>query len=198
MQPLGLALLITVIIFFVGAFSAAYFRVWPHTDARQELALIAEDPLGWTAQAVIFPLGFLVTAVIFGLVAARLPEGAPRWIGLGAALLFGVGGLLWVPISLRRLRFLPAAAALLKDYRESQPVAINIGGQTFWPHTYCVLAGAGLMGAALALGGALPLAGWVHSGLVLLSVGVIIPRWGDWLPFFTYLFLLAMAIGLMT
>ena len=60
----GVALLVTVIIFMVGAFSAAYFRRWPlPSTLLEKLTLIANDRVGWTAQAIIFPVLFLATAV---------------------------------------------------------------------------------------------------------------------------------------
>ncbi|GIK76148.1 MAG: hypothetical protein BroJett021_51360 [Chloroflexota bacterium] len=75
-----IALLAVVIVSMIGAFSAAYFRQAPlPIDPLQQLTLIANDRIGWTAQAIIFPLAFLITAILFGVIAARLPDAAPRW-----------------------------------------------------------------------------------------------------------------------
>lgn len=196
-QPLGLTLLVTVIVFLIGAFSAAYFRAFPHSSVRQQLTLIAEDRIGWTTQAILFPLAFLATAIIFGGMTFHLSEAWSRLLGILATILFTAGFLLWIPLSVQRLQYWSKAVKLLRNYNESEPVDVNFGGKTFWPHTYCILAGVGLMGAALALGGVLPTLGWIIAGLVVLVVGVAIPRWHDWPPFVSYIFLLIMAIGLM-
>ena len=81
LRPAGVALLITVALFMVGAWAAAYFRQWPLPATSQEkLTLIADDRIGWTAQAIIFPLCFLAVAISFGWIAQRLPAGWPRWL----------------------------------------------------------------------------------------------------------------------
>ena len=70
----GIALLASAVLFMIGAFSAAYFRKVPiPTDPLEQLTLIANDRVGWTAQAIIFPIALLATGVIFGVIAARLP-----------------------------------------------------------------------------------------------------------------------------
>lgn len=49
-RTLGFALLITVILFMIGASSAAYFRQWPlPSTSLEKLTLIANDRVGWTA-----------------------------------------------------------------------------------------------------------------------------------------------------
>jgi hypothetical protein len=89
----------------IGAWSAAYFRRWPlPADPLDKLTAIANDRLGWTAQAILFPVAFLATAVIFGVIAARVPGPGPRWLAIGATALLTVGGLLWLPISVYRLQ----------------------------------------------------------------------------------------------
>ena len=53
----GIALLAIAILFMIGASTAAYFRRFPlPTDPLDQLTLIANDRVGWTAQAIIFPL----------------------------------------------------------------------------------------------------------------------------------------------
>ncbi|GJM41089.1 MAG: hypothetical protein DHS20C20_13710 [Ardenticatenaceae bacterium] len=74
-RALGKALLITVIIFLIGAASAACFRRWPlPTDPLEKLELIANDRVGWTAQAILFPAAHLGTAVLFALITEKLPD----------------------------------------------------------------------------------------------------------------------------
>lgn len=193
----GIVLLATVIVFQIGAFSASYFRAMPSSDPRQQLTLIANDPIGWPAQAIIFPIALLATSILFGYIALRLPEPWPRWLALGATLLFVAGFVLWLPISIDRLRLAAQAAEMLRTFDPAAPPEVFLNGWAFWPHTLCVLAAIGLMGAALALGGVLPTLGWWVAGLGLLGLvaGPLILR--DWPPFVSYIFLLVMAIGLM-
>ena len=196
-RPTGIALLVTVIVFLIGAFSAAYFYKIPPSDPREKLTLIANDPIGWTAQAIIFPVAFLATSLIFGYIALRLLEPWPHWLAMGAAVLFAMGFLLWIPISVGRLQLGSTAAELLRTFDAAAPIRVDIGGWSFWPHTLCVLAAIGLMGAALALGGVLPRLGWWVMGLGVLGLvaGPFILR--DWPPFVSYVFLLVMTIGLL-
>jgi hypothetical protein len=198
-RPLGIALLATVIIFLVGAWSAAYFRQWPLPDTPLEkLILIANDRVGWTAQAIIFPVAFLATAVLSGLITANLPGGWPRWLAAGATLLFAAGFLLWLPISVDRLRLGAQAAELIRRYDPAAPPAVMVNpGTLFWSHTYCILAALALMGAAFALSGVLPTLGWVVSGLAVAAVVLAAFVMHDWPPFMSYVILLALAVGLM-
>lgn len=165
MRTLEIDLFIVVIFFLVGAFVAAYFRKWPHSSPLEQLTLIANDRWGWTAQAIMFPLAFLATAVLFLLLALQLPETWPRWLGLIAAALFAVGWFLWVPISISRLRYWPEAVELLHNYDPAHPVDVNFGDRTFWQHTISVLLAIVFMSVALALGQALPVLGWILVGL---------------------------------
>jgi hypothetical protein len=196
-RPLGIALLITVIVFMVGAWSAAYFRQWPLPSAPLEkLTLIANDRVGWAAQAIIFPVAFLATAVIFGIIAAQLPDPTPRWLAIGATILCLAGFLLWLPITLDRLQLGTNAAEMIRTFDSSNPPAVMVNVWYFWPHTLCVLAGIALIGAALALAGALPTLGWIVSALAVggALAGLLVMR--DWPPFMSYIILLVMAVGL--
>ena len=88
LRSAGFALLAVVIIFMIGAFSAAYFRKMPLPQTPlEQLAAIADDRVGWTAQAVIFPVAYLATVLIFGYLAAQLPGPWPRWLAIGATIL---------------------------------------------------------------------------------------------------------------
>ena len=190
-------MLATVVIFMIGAWSAAYFRRWPlPADPLDRLTVIANDRLGWTTQAILFPVAFLATAVIFGVIAAPVPGPGPRWLAIGATLLFVAGGLLWLPISIYRLQLGAQAAAMIRTYDPAAPPPVMVNSTCFWPHTICILAAITLMGAALALAGTLPILGWIITalGVLVALIGALV--WHDWPPFMSYLILLALAIGL--
>ena len=55
--------MIATIVFMVGAFVADYFRLPIPTEPLEKLQRIANDRPGWTAQAILFPVVYLVTAV---------------------------------------------------------------------------------------------------------------------------------------
>jgi hypothetical protein len=197
LRDVGIALLAVVVVFMIGAFSAAYFRQTPlPTDPLQQLTLIANDRIGWTVQAIIFPLAFLATAILFGVMAARLPDAAPRWLAMVSALLVVAGFVFWLPISLHRLELGANAAEMLRTFNPSAPVEVGRNTWSFWPHTLSILAAIALMGAALALAGALPTLGWVVAGLAVAGalLGVLVMH--DWPPFMSYVIVLVMAIGL--
>ncbi len=194
----GIALLVTAIVFMVGAFSAAYFRQWPlPATPLEKLTVIANDRVGWTAQAIIFPLAFLATAVLFALITAKLPGPGPRWLAMIATLLFFLGFLFWLPISMARLQLGANAAELIRTYDPAAPPAVMVNiSWVFWANTLCILAALALMGVALALAGALPTLGWVVTALAVggALVGLLVIH--DWPPFMSYVILLVMAIGL--
>jgi hypothetical protein len=198
-RPLGIALLVTVIVFMIGAFSAAYFRQWPLPNTPLEkLTLIANDQMGWTAQAILFPVAYLATAVIFALITAQLPASGPRWLAAAATLLFFAGFLCWLPISIDRLQLGANAAELIRTYNPAAPPAImvNVRG-VFWANTLFILAALALMGAALALAGVLPVLGWVVLGTAVAAAIIGALVWGDWPPFMSYIIVLVLAMGLM-
>lgn len=194
---MGYALLATVLLFMIGAFSADYFRRWPlPAGPLEQLTAIANDPVGWTAQAIIFPVAFLATALIFGLLAAQLPGPWPRWLAIGATVLLAAGFLLWLPISSYRLQLGANAADLIRTFDPSAPPAVMVNSSVFWPHTLCILAAIALMGAALALAGVLPTLGWIVTALAVAGalLGALVIH--DWPPFMSYVILLVLAIGL--
>lgn len=198
-RALGVALLITVILFMIGAFSAAYFRQWPlPSTPLEKLTLIANDRVGWTAQAIIFPVAYLGTAVIFALIAAQLPNAGPRWLAVAATLLFTAGFLFWLPISLDRLQLGANAAEMIRHYDPAAPPAIMVNiSWVFWANTLCILTAVAMMGAALAMAEVLPTLGWVITGLGVggAVLGLLVMH--DWPPFMSYIILLVMAVGLM-
>jgi hypothetical protein len=197
LRGVGIALLAVVVVFMIGAFSAAYFRQAPlPTDPLQQLTLIANDRIGWTAQAIIFPLAFLATAIIFGVSAASLPDAGPRWLAMISALLVVAGFVLWLPISVHRLELGANAAEMLRTFDPNTPVEVGRNAWSFWPHSLCILTAIALMGAALALAGALPTLGWVVAGLAVASALVSVLFMHDWPPFMSYILVLVMAIGL--
>ncbi|MBX3059436.1 MAG: hypothetical protein KF770_23535 [Anaerolineae bacterium] len=194
----GVALWVTAVIFMIGAFAAAYFRRWLlPADPLDKLTLIANDREGWTAQAILFPVAYLGTAVTFTFIAARLTAPGPRGLAAAATFLFFVGLLCWLPISIDRLQLGANAAELIRTYDPAAPPPIMVNlGWFFWANTLCILAALALMGAALALAGVLPTGGWVVSGLAV--VGVLLAAFvlHDWPPFMSYVILLLLAIGL--
>ena len=197
MRLFGITLLVIVIIFMIGAFAAAYFRKFPHSSPQESLRLIVNDRTGWMAQAIIFPLMFGGTAVLFLLLALQLSGGTSRWLGLIAAVLFTAGFFFWLPLSIGRINYWPKAVELLQNYNPNHPVDVNFGGSTFWQHTVSVLLAIALMSAALALGSILPILGWIVAALAVAGLLVSTLFWHDWPPFFNYLLLLVLAIGLM-
>lgn len=197
LRPAGFALLAISILFMIGAGAAAYFRRFPlPSDPLEQLTLIANDRLGWSAQAIIFPICFLAVAVVFGWMAMQLPAGWPRGLAVAAALASVAALLLWLPISANRLQLAARAAQMIASYDPAAPPEVFRNTGTFWPYTFTALAGIGLMGAALALAGVLPTLGWVVAGLA--AAGALLGAFvmHDWPPFMSYVILLVMAIGL--
>lgn len=193
----GIALLAAVLTFLVAAFLAAYFRKRPPLTPLDQLTLIANDRPGWTAQALLFPVVFLATTLVFAWLTVGLPSGLPQVLGAVATLLFAAGTFLWLPISLKRLRFWRTAVELLANSAAGSPPVIDLNYPTFWSHTICVLSAVGLMSVALALAGMLPLLGLLLGGLSLASIVIGTVVWRDWPPFMSYLLLLVLAIGLL-
>lgn len=197
-RSIGIALLATVIIFMVGAFAAAYFRQWPlPSTPLEKLTLIANDRVGWTTQAILFPLAFLATTILFGVIAGRLPGPGPRWLAIGGTVLAAAACLLWLPTTIERLQLGANAAALIRTYDPALPPAVMLNARwAFWPHTFSLLAAIALMGAALAMAGVLPSLGRIVTALAIGSVlvGWLIMR--DWPPFMSYIIILVLAVGL--
>ena len=192
------ALLAATLVFLIAAFITKYFGHFPlPSDPLEQLTLIATDPFGWPVQAILFPVCHAALTVVFGLLAARLPEGLPRWLGIAAAVLFGIGALLWLPISGDRLRVFREAPELTRLYNPATPPVVFNDTGVFWPHTVAILAAIGLMGGALALGGVLPTLGWVIVGLAVVGGGAGVLLMRDWPPFLSYVILLVLAVGLL-
>ena len=101
-----------------------------------------------------------------------------------------------MPISADWLRLSAQAPELIRNFNPANPPEVFRNTLVFWPHTLCILAAIGLMGGALALGSVLPRLGWVVTGLAVVGGGAGILIMRDWPPFFSYVFLLVMAIGL--
>jgi hypothetical protein len=199
LRPFGLALLVTIIVFMIGAFSAAYFRLPLPTTPLEQLQRIANDRLGWTAQAIIFPVSFLAITIIFGHLTTKMPGGWPCWLAVAATVLSGVALLLWLTISINRLHLGAQAAELIANYDPGTgtPFPVIVNFDTFWSYTFCALASIGLMGTALAVAAVLPTLGWVVAGLALATALVGRLVWGDWPPFMNYIILLVLVIGLL-
>ncbi|MCA9898412.1 MAG: hypothetical protein H6654_10440 [Ardenticatenaceae bacterium] len=195
-RTLGTALLVATIVFMVGAFVADYFRLPIPTEPLEKLQRIANDRPGWTAQAIIFPVVYLATAVLFALIATKLPSA--RGLASAAALLVAVGFLCWLVISIDRLQLGAKAAELIRTYDPAAPPAVMVNfSWVFWANTLCILAALALMGTALALADVLPTLGWVVMGTAVASAVIGAFIWGDWPPFMSYVIMLILAIGLM-
>ncbi|MCB8943528.1 MAG: hypothetical protein H6658_07215 [Ardenticatenaceae bacterium] len=194
-RSLGTALLVATIVFMVGAFAADYFRPPIPIEPLEKLQRIANDRIGWTAQAIIFPVVYLATAVIFALIAAKLPNA--RGLASAAAFLFAVGFLCWLVISIDRLQLGVKAAELIRTYDPAAPpeVMVNLSW-VFWANTLYILAALALMGTALALAAVLPTLGWVVMGTAVASAIIGAFIWGDWPPFMSYIIVLILAVGL--
>lgn len=195
----GVAMLAGTLLMLIGAFSTAYFRRMPPTDPLEQLQVIAGDAVGWTAQAIVFPVAMAVVAVSFGLTAMQLPGSPARWLAIAATTLSAVACLLWIPISVARLQLLDAAPALIASFDANSPPRVMIGNQgLFWLYTALTLASISLLGVALALGGVLPRMGWIVAGLAALCLVVVAPLvLRDWPPFMSYLLTLALAVALL-
>ena len=79
---------------------------------------------------------------------------------------------------------------MIASYDPTAPSEVFRNTGTFWPYTFCALAGIGLMGAALALAGVLPALGWIVAALAVLGAlaGAFVMH--DWPPFMSYVILL--------
>mgnify|MGYP000934486045 FL=1 len=191
----GTALLVAAIVFMIGAFVADYFRLPIPTQPLEKLQRIANDRPGWTAQAILFPVVYLATAVLFALIAAKLPNA--RGLASAAALLVAVGFLCWLVISIDRLQLGAKAAELVRTYDPAAPPEVMVNfSWLFWANTLCILAALALMGAALALAGVLPTLGWVVMGTAVASALIATLIWRDWPPFMSYVIVLVLAVGL--
>ncbi len=199
LRLVGVVMGIGSLLFTVAAFTTAYFRRIPPTDPLEQLLVIAGDPVGWTAQAILFPIAMAIIAASFALAAAALPATPAKTVAILAAVLSAIACLVWIPISISRLQLLGAAPALIASFDASSPPQVMSGDRGwFWAYTIVTLVSMILIGAALALGGALPRLGWIVAGLAALSLLVVAPFvMRDWPPFMSYLFTLAMAIGLL-
>jgi len=161
----------------------------------EKLQRIANDRPGWTAQAILFPVVYLATAVLFALIAAKLPNA--RGLASAAALLVAVGFLCWLVISIDRLQLGAKAAELIRTYDPAAPPEVMVNfSWLFWANTLCILAALALMGAALALAGVLPTLGWVVMGTAVASALIATLIWRDWPPFMSYVIVLVLAVGL--
>ncbi len=122
LRPAGFALLAIAILFMISASAAAYFRRFPlPSDPLEQLTLIANDRIGWTAQAIIFPICFVAVAVVFGWMAVQLPAGWPRWLAVVATLASIAALLFWLPISANRLQLAARAAEMIASYDPAAP-----------------------------------------------------------------------------
>ena len=198
LRSTGIALLAAALVFHASAWVAAYFRQWPiPSDPLEQLTIIAHDRVGWTAQAILFPVIFLATTLIFGVMASRLPLPLPRLLAIAAAVLFAAGFLFWLPIAADRLALGARAADMLRSFDPADPPIVMGASWSFWPNTLSILTAIFLMGAALGSAGVLPRLGWIVAGLAAagIAIGVFVMR--DWPPFMSYILLLVLAIGLM-
>lgn len=172
------------------------WRVFTSPDRHAQLEAVAARRWGWTAQAVLFPTAF-------GLVGAGLASAAPlrqlrrrrraRLLARLAALLGGASALLWVPISVERLR----TGARVDELLARPPEELSAPrSPTFWPYTACAVGATGCLGAALAWSGISRRTGTTVAALAGGAL-VTMPLLGDWPPFATYLMVLPLGIALL-
>jgi hypothetical protein len=193
----GVVLLVGTALLLIGAMIAAYFRRFPlPTDPLEKLKLIVSDLPGWNAQAILFPVAMAIVAVSFGLIARSMPDSQAQRLAILATVLSTIAGLLWISISVYRLQLGAGAASMIATFDANAPPRIDNITWTFWPYTVATLGSIALMGAALALSGALPRLGWVAAAVAALSLVIVIPLWRDWPPFMSYLIALALGVGL--
>jgi len=164
-------------------------RVFTSSDPRVQLEAIAKRPAGWKAQAVGFPLAFAVTGLGFAAVASTMPEPRSRRLAKVASFLGVLSALLWLPITTRRLALGRHVDTLIVE----QPEVVNIGGPTFWPYTLATLGSIVALSCALIVSGMHRRFAAITGALSGLAV-MLLPKFGDWPPFLSYL--ITLAIGL--
>ena len=79
-------------------------RSFTARDARERIEAIASRPRGWFVHTLLFPLGFALVAAGGGASVQALKRDDARRLGTLGAALSALAALLWVPISVQRLR----------------------------------------------------------------------------------------------
>jgi hypothetical protein len=167
-------------------------RVFTSPDPRVKLEVIASRPKAWTGHAFGFPAAFALTALGYGLLSAGIEERRSRRLALAATGLGFASALLWLPISVNRLRLASRANSLLE---EGSTETVDIGSWTFWPYTVAHLGSILAMRSALALSGLNRRLGQAVAGAA--GLGLLgLPVLRDWPPFVSGLMTTVMGVGI--
>jgi hypothetical protein len=132
-----------------------------------------------------------MTALGFGLLTAGIEERRSRRLAVTATGLGFASTLLWLPISITRLRLGSRVESLLS---EDSTDDVEIGGWSFWPYTVATLGSILAMGSALVLSGLHRRLGGAVAGAAGFGL-VLLPVLRDWPPFVSYLMTFVMGVG---
>ncbi len=172
-------------------------KVFMSPDPLMKLQGIARKKTGWAGQAVLFPVAFAIVTSGFGLL-ARLLRGPGRWWAIVATGMSALSTLLWLPLTIGRLRLGDGVDEMIQTYQPGMEADLAGGfGWAFWPYTYVALTS--IASGALALRVS-RLGRKTGTGVFLFSVIVpstVIPRWRDWPPFASYILAGIMGIALL-
>jgi hypothetical protein len=162
-------------------------KVFMSPDPLVKLQGIARKKTGWAGQAVLFPVAFAIVTSGFGLL-ARLLRGPSRTLATVATGMSALSTLLWLPLTIGRLRLRNEVDEMIQTYQPGMEVDLAGGfGWAFWPYTWAALTSIASGALALRVSG---LGRKTGIGVFLFSMLVpatVIPRWRDWPPFASYL-----------
>jgi hypothetical protein len=162
-------------------------KVFMSPDPLEKLQGIARKKSGWAGQAVLFPVAFAIVTSGFGLLAGVL-RGPARWCAIVATGAGALSTLLWLPLTIGRLRLGDEVDEKIQTYQPGTEADLAGGfGWAFWPYTCAALASVASGALALRVSGIGRATG---TGVFLFSViapATVISRWRDWPPFASYL-----------
>ena len=172
-------------------------KVFLSPDPLVKLQGIARKKTGWAGQAVLFPVAFAIVTSGFGLL-ARLLRGPARWWAIVATGMSALSTLLWLPLTIGRLRLRDEVDQRIQTYQPGTEVDLAGGfGRAFWPYTWAALTSIASGALALRVSG---LGRRTGAGVFLCSVilpATVVSRWRDWPPFASYLLAGSMGIQLL-
>ncbi len=194
----GLSLVAGSILFLVGAFDPALFRVWTAPDEVQ-LRLIHERRRAWMVANTLFVAGTVLTTAALLAVPDRLGADAAA-LGRLAGTTYLLAAVAWLLSLVFRLSVTPVAATTFVSTGVVDPTYDMLRRWSSGMFaTFTILAGISIvaLGLAVLLGGALPvLLGWTMVILGAVIVGGFVVA-GDMPPFVAYLPTAALGVSLL-